>query len=298
MTKIPFIHDKKDKKNLVNTYYYALIPLLLFGIYKNGILLYNHELVHLKSIFIPIYFYFISIIIGIFISFIRKEKKLENILLAFIITSTISINMNMLLYPILLFVTIFILKYLKDKFPGTFNISAASRMIVILGLLMGSYSYLNIAEKLDQFNYNLFDIFLGHGVGGIASTSCILVLLAFLILIQNRFYKKMIPIAASCTYILIILIGYFVTQNENYFIFMLNGSVYFSFVFIAADIDTSPNHRKGMILYGILIGLFTSIFMILGLPYEASYLSITLISFFIPFINKLMNRKYLKTGLI
>jgi len=190
MLKGPFLHFKKDSKSITNSYFIALIPLLIFSFYKNGILLYCHNLIDFKDIFIPIYFYILSIIVGIIIAIIHKESPKEYILSSLIVTSTISLNSNMLIFPILLFVSIFIMKYLSNLKKITFNYISVVRILLILSLLINSYSYLNVLEKIGKFNYDLFDIFLGYNIGGIATTSTFIIIFSFLILLANKFYKK------------------------------------------------------------------------------------------------------------
>jgi len=286
------IHYHKDKKDLIKSYYFALIPVLLFGIYKNGILLYQTELLNLKSIFIPIYFYIISIIIPIIISKITKTNYHENIILSLICVSSISVNTNIYIYPLLLFVLLFILNYLQDKLPNHLNKTAIVRLFLILSLFINSYSYLNIGEKLNKFNYNLFDIFIGHGLGGLANTSTLILLFSFIILSFNRFYKKIIPIMASLTYLVFSSILILITKDYSYLETIMCGYPYFAFIFIAGDIYSSPYDKKGMIIYGIIIGFFTSIFC-LFIKYEGVYISIFLASILIHFINKITLKKYL-----
>jgi len=195
------ISDKLFKE--MNSYYIALIPMLLFGFYKNGILLFTNNIITFKSLIIPLYFYIISIIISFIISKILKEDYKENILIALISISTISLNSNIIIFPILLFVTLFIIKVLKNKLKLTINWLSFIHLSLLLSLLINSYSYLNIGETLDIFNYNLFDIFLGHGVGGISNTSTLILIFSLIILSLNKFYKKSIPIASSITFITI-----------------------------------------------------------------------------------------------
>lgn len=291
MNKGPFLHYEKDYKSIFKSYYIALIPLLVFGFYKNGILLYHENLISFKDIFIPLYFYFFSIIIGIIISLITKESKSENILIALLITCTISLNTNMLIFPILLFVSIFICKYLYKLKKIPFNSLALSRIILVLALLLNSYSYLNILEHLGKYNYDLFDVFLGFNKGGIASTSTIIILFSLVFLAINKFYKKNIAFSASLSFILLGFIWGLI--NHNYFSFLLSGHVYFSFIFLAPDIYISPYTQKGQIIYGFLIGIITFIIS-LFLKYEAPYLAILLVSLFIPLLNKATVKNYLQ----
>lgn len=286
------LHYKKDKQSLIKTYYLALIPLILFSIYKNGILLFNNDLINFNKIFIPIYFYFISIFIALIISKIYKEDIKENILISLIIACTISINTNIIIYPILLFILMFIAKYIEIK--SKINTTSLIRIGLILGLLLNSYSYLNIAEKLNKFDYNLFDKFIGFNSGGLASSSLLLIIISFLILSGNKFYKKVIPIIASLSYILLSMLIMFITKDFTNITLLLNGSIYFGFVFIAADLYKTPYSKKGMIIYGLIIGVLSSIFSYLNLNYEASFLSILIASTTIPIINKKTDKKYLK----
>lgn len=294
MNNIPLLHNHTDKKDLITKYYIALIPLILFSVYKNGVLLYNNELINSIKILIPVYFYVISIIVAIITSKILKEDSKENILISLIITCTISINTNMIIYPILLFISLFISKYILSKNKIKFNLASFSRLILVLGLLLNSYSYLNIAEKLNKFNYDYFDIFIGHGIGGLASTSSLILIISFIILLTDKYYKKTIPIISSLVFITINLFWIFITKDFNYLNIILNGMNYFSFIFIAPDLYFTPNTKEGMFLYSLLIGILTSVISILGLRYEASFISIFISSLCIPIISQLTNQKYLK----
>ena len=291
MERIPYLHFKKDKKDLVKSYYIALIPLLLFGLYKNGIILYQNDFISFGDLFIPLYFYFISIFIGLIVALIRKDSKKEWMLVALILSCTVSINTSLVLYPLVLFVSLFISSYLKDKY--SFNFVSLTRVMLLLALFVQSYSYLNVAEKIEAFNYSLFDSFWGYGVSGIANGSLFCLLIGFIFLAFNRFYKRVIPIMASISFVLIFLVMFLITKNTTYLESILNGTVYFAFVFVAADIMVSPDTKWGMALYGVVIGLLTGI-LCLFLPLdEAPYLSIFFTSLAIPFFNKIAHKKYL-----
>lgn len=291
MLKLPFIHYFKDKTSLINSYYIALIPMLLFGFYKNGILLFTNNIITFKSLIIPLYFYIISIIISFIISKILKEDYKENILIALISISTISLNSNIIIFPILLFVTLFIIKVLKNKLKLTINWLSFIHLSLLLSLLINSYSYLNIGETLDIFNYNLFDIFLGHGVGGIANTSTLILIFSLIILSLNKFYKKNIPIASSTTFITINIIYIFLTKNYSHLNLLLNGTVYFVFIFIVPDFNSSPCHPISHIIYGILVGFVVGILAITFGLNEMIYIGILLISLLSPVIDKIINKK-------
>lgn len=293
MTKKNYLHESKNKSSLIKSYYIALIPLIIFSIYKNGILLYMNDLIHIKDIFIPIYFFAISVVVAIIISYINKEGYQENILFSLIIASTISINTNLIIYPILLFVGMFIVKYLQNRKVLNINILSVMHLLMVLAMLLQSYSYLNIAEKLDKFNYNLFDVFLGYNSGGLATTSLFCVIIGYIILFCNKYYKRNVAMFSCITYFITLLGAFLITNRLDIINLMLSGNAYFAFVFIASDLYVTPYNTKGMMIYGTLIGITTGILSIIfNLP-EISYIVILISSIFIPFINKITNKLYL-----
>lgn len=293
MNKIPLLHYEKDQNSLLKSYYFALIPLILFSIYKNGILLYQANLINFIDIFNPLIIYFLSLSVGLILSFITKEKPQYNILICLICGASISLNSNALIYAILLFVVLFILKYITNHTSLNFNSISLTRLLLLLSLFLNSYSYLNIGEKLHKFNYNLFDIFIGHGAGGIATTSLLLVIISFIILALNKYYKKAIALSSCLIYFILGLIYLLISHNYEYLSLLFNGTIYFSFIFIAADLKVSPYSFQGMIIYGLAIGLISFILSLILNIYEAGYISIFLVSLLIPLINKIINKKYL-----
>ncbi len=291
MNNIPYLHYEKDQKSLVKAYYIALIPILLFGFYKNGIMLYQNNYVSFGDALIPLYFYFISAVVGFLVAFITKEKRSQIIFYALLISCSVSINTNMFLYPVLLFVGLFVSLYLAHKWQ--IHTLSLTRIILILALFLGTYSYLNVSEKIGAFNYDLWDLFFGYGSGGIATTSFLFLLFSFLILLFNPFYKKWIPLSASASFAILFFLLFPFTKDAYYLESILNGTVYFGFVFVATDFYVTPSSKKGMIIYGLLIGLLSAILGIFIPIYEISYISIFLVSFIIPLIDRFCYQKYL-----
>lgn len=63
-----YLHYEKDKKSLIRAYFWALIPIILFSFYKNGILLYQNGYISFLDMFLPFYFYLISVLVGYLVS--------------------------------------------------------------------------------------------------------------------------------------------------------------------------------------------------------------------------------------
>ena len=129
-----YLHYEKDKKSLIYTYFWALIPLILFSFYKNGILLYQNNYISFIDMFLPFYFYLVSMGIGYLVALIKKENKWEFLLYSLIISCTVSINTNMFIYPVLLFVLLFIMSCISEK--KSFNLVSGVRVFLVLALLL------------------------------------------------------------------------------------------------------------------------------------------------------------------
>ena len=97
MNKLPVLHYFKDKRVLYKSYGLALLPLLIYGFYKNGIFLYVNDLVSFKRILLPLYFYGISILMGYLVAILSHTEKKQNILMALICGASVSLNTNMII---------------------------------------------------------------------------------------------------------------------------------------------------------------------------------------------------------
>ena len=99
-TSIVF-HNKESIKKIVIRYLVCLIPLIIYGIYKNGFLLYTRDLIFFLSIFKIIYLLIISLIVYIVIDkllFKKREFWSMDLLFLLIIPLFIPPNINILLY--------------------------------------------------------------------------------------------------------------------------------------------------------------------------------------------------------
>ena len=140
----------------------------------------------------------------------------------------------------------------------------------------------------------MLDVFVGFGIGGIASSSFLLTILAFVILSFSRFYKKIIPLMASISFFLPLLGIFFITKDTTYIEIILNGSPYFAFVFIGAHLSITPDTHFGMMIYGIIIGILSALFSLFVPFSEVAFISIFLVSLFLPLIHQIENKKYLQ----
>jgi Na+-translocating ferredoxin:NAD+ oxidoreductase RnfD subunit len=276
MNKV-FIKSKNSLKLFYKYLLLALMPLLLYGFYKNGIFLYINKYTSFIGLFKPIIFDLLGFLIGLIVNLIyTKNKKIYHNLndtlynsfapiYGLLIASLVSINTNIFLFII---ITFFIL--LISRFTGKHNINVVSLSVLIIILitnLIGNFSYLNNYELAKNLNLNGIDYLFGRGSGGINTTSGILLIISLIILSTKPFYKKEIPLYSSLIYI-ILIIGYdIITNNVGYILdnIFANG-ILFSFVFVGTDPLTSSYTKKGMFIYSLIIGIITFILYLIYPP--------------------------------
>lgn len=283
--KSSFMHTKDDNKRTLIRYCICLIPLVLYGIYKNGYLLYQKNLINFFDIFKPIYLIIISLIINGIVEFIFNKKiKLDfSYLNVAILSLFVMPNVNIIIYVIVLLICLFLGKLLAKKIQ--FNQIAFIKLVLVgTVLLISNYTYSNIAEASNIYAYSLLDIICGRNTGGIAATNILLGVIIYSILANFTNYKKSIPIFSYITYLVVSAIYMVVIRDINYSVFF-SSTVILGFIFVGTDTLSSPYTQKGMFIYSILLGVITAILSI-WLPYEGVFISILVLSL----INSVFDR--------
>ena len=282
MNKV-YINTKMTIDKYILRYIYGLIPLILYGIYKNGILLFNLDLINFLDIFKIIYLLIISIIIYIIYCLIFKKKIKINleILNILIIPLFMPTSINLLIYTTTLFIGLIINHYLSKVLK--YNNTAFMILFILLFLVIfNNYNYLNIAEATKNYSFSSLDLLFGRNTAGIASSSIIIGLLLIIYFSIFTIYKKEITLSSIISFIL--LIG--ILNNFN-IINILNGNAILSFILIAPDMLSTPIKRNEKIIYGIIIGLLSAIFTQYIDIYCGSIIAILLISIIYNLIRKI-----------
>lgn len=278
---------KKNEKltsRLYLTYILTLIPFILFGLYKNGYELYKKDYINLLESLKPLIIIFMSIvgtILGILIKTHRKTKKwdinletlrwpiIESIILASILPLKTS--------PIIIFIiTIIGSIFLKNTRLN--KIAILYILISLINHILGLDSFLNIYQSSKSLNYNGIDLFLGLGVGGICSTSILLVTVSLIALSFNNLYKKDLVITSIIVFLLFGIISNMISgEYLKIFEIIFGYNVLFIFVFIAPNLYSSSYTMQGQMLSGIVLGTLTY-FLLMISPYNAAIISILVVN--------------------
>lgn len=269
------IKNNNSIKKITYLLLLSLLPLILYGFYKNGINLYIKNYVNILGLLKPLLFSIIGLLIGILVNiiyekYIKKNKdNLKEIIFSsfhpiygLLVACILSINTNIFLFVIVTFIVLFISKFIKNN---KVNYIALSGLIIFFIMnLFNKFTFLNIYESSKNFNLDAIDYMFGKGSGGIFTTNIILLIISFIVLYNMKVYKKNIPIFATITFSILTIIYCILTHNIGNIMNMLfTNGILFSFVFIATDPISSSYTKKGIIIYGIVVGLLTFLLYLL-----------------------------------
>lgn len=148
-----------------------------------------------------------------------------------------------------------------------------------------------LAVIKDGGEVDLLTLFLGFHGGCIGEVSALAILVGGLYLIV----KKVISVRIPATYILSTVLFVFLLNlaqgNDvtlNYMLGqVLSGGLLVGAFFMATDYATSPITAKGQIIYGIILGLMTALFRVLGSSAEGVSYAIIIGNLLVPIIEKI-----------
>lgn len=277
-----FFHSKDNLKKSVISYILCLLPLYLYGIYKNGILLYNKNAIGFIGIFKLIYLLLIGILVYAIVNIIFKKKlKIDlEFLSLFIIPLFMMPNVSFLIYGIGMFIGLIIINVVQKYLRININkIAFIKLLIVLLMLLFSVYSYENNLESMNIYAFNIFDLMWGRNIGGLGSTSIILSVIIMLILAIINNYKYIICVGAISTLVIFSLIF-----HEYSFFITSAGLV--PIIFVATDLESTPVSKKWCLVNGIIVGLVGFFLMKYVNIYEGMFLSILICNVIGEFVCK------------
>lgn len=264
-----YVRDNNSILKISIKYFLALIPLMIYGFYKNGIQLLEKELVSVLGMLKPLLFIITGIVIGGLVNiisekFIKKQKisiidalfSSFHILYGLIIACLLSINTNYFLFVIITFTILLLSKIFKIK---SINLIALTTLIIILlTYIFGEFSYLNLYESSTILNLNAVDYLIGRGSGGLATTFISGLIFSLIILLTEKTYKSEIPLYSIITFtIFIIIYAIYKSNIANIFEILFTNGILFSLIFVAPDSISSSYTKIGKIIYGLLTGILT-----------------------------------------
>ena len=138
--------------------------------------------------------------------------------------------------------------------------------------------------KLGEISPDSVDLWhnaLGLTAGSLGEVSALALLLGFAWLLVTRAITWHIPVAIFASVALFAL-----AVGDNIGVQLLSGGLMLGAIFMATDYVTSPMSRKGMIVYGVMIGVITVVIRKWGAYPEGVSFAILLMNSFVPLIDR------------
>lgn len=279
-----YLKSKNNENKILVKYILLLIPFLIYGFYKNGILLYKGEYVNIFYMFKPLILTIIAILISYLFAKYKKEDFISYRLYLNILSSLIVLpNANIFIYLIILFLVNILYTFKKV------NISLITiLLLIIVSTIFSKYSFLNVYEESVNHSYSITNYLFGNGSGGISNTLFIYSILVFIYLICDFSYKKHIVVTSLTVYYILLIISFVLFKKFDYNL-LLNNNLVFSFIFLNTISIFTPYTKGGCYLYGFILGLISFCFSFIDIN-----LGVYLISLILSFTSLYFDKLILK----
>ena len=291
---------KKNKIFGINMLYLlSVLPIIIFSFYKNGYLVYKAGNLSLflstQYLVIPIIIILLSYVFELYYYMgIKKEEDTNNVV------NSIVPYMNVLCYFVCgpmnkLYITIPILVVIDVLLKFIDNKVSVNRVALFKCVIFGVLSLLSMYSNLNYYEVTLNSVvsdpsklFLGMGVGEIGTTSTLLAIIGFLVLLFNKYYKKEIPIICFVSYALVSILLYFggVVNFNELLVNTFNSGFIFVAVFVASLSTATPVVRSGKIIYSLLVGITCAVMVNLVKFNMGMYFAILVIGLLTPILNR------------
>lgn len=277
-----FVREETNIKKIISYLYISIIPLLIFGFYKNGIKSYD-------GIYIlhPLILDLVGFASGALVSIILEKKKPLTSFYPFyglLSASLVFPNTSIIVFGLICFISLFIYKKINKN---NVNIVCVIALIVILISNFYETSYLNLVVNSNT-NLDGLDYLLGKGSAGLNASCTLLSLASYLYLSTKDFYKKEIPLYSFLIYsILMVIYLSFIGDINSLFVRLLSNGTIFSLVFVSTMGTTSSYTKRGRIYYALILGILMFA-LSFGFPSLSVISAIFLVSIMHKYIDKLL----------
>lgn len=131
------------------------------------------------------------------------------------------------------------------------------------------------------------NLFMGNRAGSIGESAIFLIVLAAIVLMFIRIIDWRTPFAMIATSLAVTSLA-----GLDPLISLFSGGLVFGAVFMATDYATSPVTPLGRLVFGFGCGLITGLIRVFGGYPEGVMFSILIMNALVPFLNRLIPRKY------
>ena len=161
-----------------------------------------------------------------------------------------------------------------------------------LGLMKEGLATRTLVEIMPEVP-SFLNLLIGKSMGSAGEVSALALLLGMLYMMYRKIISWHIPISILATVAL--FTGILWLGNPERFadplFHLLTGGLMLGAIYMATDYVTSPMSRKGMLIYGVGIGIVTVLIRIFGAYPEGVQFAILIFNGFTPLINKYVKPK-------
>ena len=168
---------------------------------------------------------------------------------------------------------------------ATDAVSGATPLGIIKeGLAQG----LTIDQLSAMHDFSYWHLLFGKIEGSMGEASALALLLGFAYLLIRKVIRPHIPLSIFVSIALFTGILWLINpqQNADPLFHLLTGGVLIGAIFMATDYVTSPMSTKGMVIFGVGIGIITVLIRIYGAYPEGVSFAILIMNATVPLINK------------
>ncbi len=161
-----------------------------------------------------------------------------------------------------------------------------------LGLMKEGLATQTVAEIMPRVP-SFLHLLMGKTMGSAGEVSALALLLGMCYLLYRKIISWHIPITILAT--VVVFSGILWLANPDRFadplFHLLSGGLMLGAIYMATDYVTSPMSHKGMIIYGVGIGVVTVLIRVFGAYPEGVQFAILIFNGFTPLINKFVKPK-------
>jgi electron transport complex protein RnfD len=174
--------------------------------------------------------------------------------------------------------------------PGGQNLTAYTDAVTgatPLGLMKEGLKNGETVSQLMSQIPDYWNMFIGHMGGSLGEMSALAILLGGLFLMWKKIINWQIPVSIMTTVLVFTGILHAVSPEKyaDPLFHLLTGGLMLGAFFMATDMVTSPMTPKGMIIFGIGIGILVVVIRVWGAYPEGMSFAILIMNAFVPLIN-------------
>lgn len=271
-----FIFIKKN--NDLVLYYLSFIPLIIYGLYKNGYLLFKNNFVTAASAYKIALYPVVCILMGVIFSLIFKKRRRQVVSFALLMGMLAPYNFNMHLYFLIVFLGLFMAAFVPNKYKIN-EVALVVTALIVFNNFSSSFNVFNPMELSNTYNYSLLDLFFGRRASYLFTSSIFFTLISYIILSFVKTYKRDIPFIEITVFVLLTIAYMAITGNYlNNIKVLLNGTTFFSFIYLATQNESSPSTKLITYIYASLIAIVSFIFIYILKVTSGSIIAVLIVS--------------------